>query len=117
MKSNTDLETIVYGVNAIAALLEHDPRRVMRVLYAHRGSRGSKGAREALINNATAAIIILQRLLRGAAKRAPNLNRPRRRRCIMRMLRAPRHGTQKQLPRVSLHATCNMTTCYMLSYM
>ena len=55
MKSNAELETVVYGVNAIAALLEHDPQRVMRVLYAHRGARGAKGAREALVKSATAA--------------------------------------------------------------
>ena len=55
MKSNAELETIVYGINAIATLLEHDPQRVMRVLYAHRGARGAKGAREALIKSATEA--------------------------------------------------------------
>ena len=49
----TETETIIYGVNSIGTLVEYEPHRVLRVLYTHRGSRGAKGAREALIQAAT----------------------------------------------------------------
>ena len=55
MTSTSELETILYGINAIATLIEHEPNRVQRVLYAHRGARGAKGAREALIKAAEAS--------------------------------------------------------------
>jgi len=51
--SATEAETIIYGVNSIATLVEHEPHRVLRILYTHRGARGAKGAREALIQAAT----------------------------------------------------------------
>ena len=55
MTSTSDTETVIYGVNAISTLVEHEPHRVLRILYAHRGAKGFKGAREVLIQLATTA--------------------------------------------------------------
>ena len=48
-------ESVIYGVNAIAALIEYSPERVLRVLYSSRGASGLKGARAALIESAQAS--------------------------------------------------------------
>lgn len=47
-------DVVIYGINAIDTLLRHDPKRVLRVLFSHRGAKGLKGARERLISSAEA---------------------------------------------------------------
>ncbi len=42
-------ETILFGVNAIAVLLDHAPQRIKRILYLN---KGKNGAREQLIQDA-----------------------------------------------------------------
>ena len=45
----TQEETILYGINTLSVLLEHDPRRIKRILYL---KKQKSGAREAMIERA-----------------------------------------------------------------